>query len=122
MPLTAEAIAKLETAQNLWFGSVRPDGRPHLTPVWFVWHKDKIYLSTDPKSVKIDNIRLNPQVVAALEDGTHPVICEGTAAILSTPYPEALLAEFFRKYEWDVPADKQYHMVVEITPSKWLTW
>jgi PPOX class probable F420-dependent enzyme len=122
MTLSPDTIAKLETSQNLWFGSVRADGRPHLAPVWYVWHDGKIYISTDPQSVKVGNLRSNPQVVVALEDGNHPVICEGTAAILSTPYPKALLAVFLRKYEWDVPADKQYHMVVEVTPRKWLIW
>ncbi len=117
-----EAAAKLESAQNLWFGSVRPGGRPHLAPVWFVWHDQKIYISTDPRSVKIRNLRSNPQVVVALEDGNHPVICEGEARILPEPYPESLLAAFHAKYEWDVRADPQYNQVVEITPRKWLAW
>ncbi len=117
-----EAFAKLESQQNLWFCSVRPDGRPHLAPVWFIWHEGKVYISTDPKSVKIGNIQKNPQVAVALEDGNHPVICEGTAQILSSPYPEPLLAAFYSKYEWDIPADQQYHMVVEVTPQKWLVW
>jgi PPOX class probable F420-dependent enzyme len=122
MPIPTEAITKLTTEQNIWFVSVRPDGRPHMAPVWFVWHNDRIYIGTDPESVKIRNIRSNPNVITALEDGDHPVICEGKADFLPTPYPEPLLAAFFQKYEWDVPADKQYHMVVEITPQKWLAW
>jgi F420H(2)-dependent biliverdin reductase len=122
MPLTPEIITRLETQQNLWFGSVRADGRPHLVPVWYVWHASRLYISTDPNSVKIQNIQRNPRVVASLEDGTHPVICEGTARVMDRPYPEALLKVFYLKYEWDVPADKQYNQIVEITPEKWLTW
>ncbi len=57
-----EVIAKLESQQNIWFSSMRPDGRPHLAPVWFVWHAGKIYIGTDPKSVKSRNIRRNPRV------------------------------------------------------------
>lgn len=117
-----ELAAKLENQQNIWFSSVRPDGRPHLAPVWFVWHEGKIYIGTDPKSVKSSNIRQNDRVALALEDGTHPLICEGIARPLATPWPEALLAAFFKKYEWDLNKETQYNLVLEITPEKWLSW
>ena len=120
--LTPELIARLESQQNIWFSSVRPDGRPHLAPVWFVWHDGRIYIGTDPKSVKIANIRRNAQVTLALEDGTHPVICEGTARQVEQPWPESLLAAFFQKYEWDLNKEEQYHALVEITPARWLAW
>ena len=120
--LTAEMIARLETQQNIWFCSVRPDGRPHLAPVWFVWHAGKLYIGTDPKSVKSRNLRTNPHVTLALEDGAHPVICEGTAQPAATPLSEDLLAAFFKKYEWDLNKEAQYNLVVEVTPVKWLSW
>lgn len=122
MNLSLESLSKLETQQNLWFGSVRAGGRPHLVPVWFIWHDEKIYISTDKKSVKVRNILHNPQVVVALEDGNHPIIGEGTARLLSIPYPQSVLAAFYKKYEWDIPTDPQYNLIVEVTPSKWLAW
>ncbi len=120
--LSEEMVKKLETQQNLWFSSVRADGRPHLAPVWFVWHAGKIFIGTDPKSVKSRNIHHNPQVVVALEDGTHPLICEGIARPVTKPWPEPLLAAFFQKYEWDLSKEDQYNEVFEITPEKWLSW
>ncbi len=117
-----EVIARLESQQNIWFSSVRPDGRPHLAPVWFVWHAGRIYIGTDPKSVKSRNIRHNPRVTLALEDGTHPVICEGIARPVGRPWPGPLLAAFFKKYEWDMNKEEQYNEVIEITPEKWLAW
>lgn len=120
--LTPDAVQKLDTQVNLWFGSVRPDGRPHLAPVWFVYHQGKIFIGTDPTSVKASNIRKNRQVVAALEDGVHPVICEGTARVLDFPLPEDLLAAFYKKYEWDLNQEQEYNLVVELQPEKWLVW
>jgi len=32
------------------------DGRPHLVPIWFVLHADKLYVCTTPSSVKARNI------------------------------------------------------------------
>lgn len=120
--LSDEMITRLETQQNIWFGSVRPNGRPHLAPIWFVWHQDRFYVSTEPESVKSRNVRHNAQVILALEDGTHPVICEGQAQLLEPPWPADLLAAFNQKYEWDLTTETQYNQVIEVTPVKWLGW
>jgi F420H(2)-dependent biliverdin reductase len=120
--LSPEAVNRLDKQQVIWFASVRPDGRPHLAPVWFVWHSAKFYVGTDPKSVKSHNIQRNRAVVLALEDGDHPLICEGKAQVITSPFPEDLLAAFYKKYEWDLTKEVQYNLVVEITPEKWLGW
>ena len=36
----------LETAELFWVCTVRPDGRPHATPVVAVWAEDAIWFST----------------------------------------------------------------------------
>lgn len=117
-----EALQKLQTQQVIWFSSVRGDGRPHLAPIWFVWHAGKIYVSTDPKSVKSKNIRRDGRVALALEDGVKPVICEGIARPLPPPYDNGLKAAFFAKYEWDLDTEQQYNDLIEITPVKWMMW
>ena len=118
--ISAEIISKLESQQTIWFSSVRPDGRPHLTPVWFVWHEQKFYFGIDPASVKSRNIRHNPRVALALEDGTNPVICEGTARLVEPPLSESLLAAFFKKYEWNLLKEELFNQWVVVTPVKWL--
>jgi F420H(2)-dependent biliverdin reductase len=120
--LSNEMIARLETQQNIWFCSVRPGGRPHLAPIWFVWHNSKLFISTEPDSVKSRNVQRNPNVVLALEDGAHPVICEGKAQLLEQPLSEDLLAAFFKKYEWDLNDEAKYSQVIEVIPGKWLSW
>ena len=120
--LPKEARQRLDREQNIWIASVRPDGRPHLAPVWFVFFEDRLYIGTDQRSVKSSNMLQNPKVALALEGGDHPVICEGVARFLSQPYPEALLGVFMQKYEWDITTDDRYNQVIEISPQKWLTW
>ena len=61
-------------------------------------------------------------MVLALEDGAHPVICEGTARPVPFPLPEDLLAAFLKKFEWDLTDETQYSLVIEVTPVKWLSW
>jgi hypothetical protein len=125
MALPPEAETRLETERNIWVASVRPDGRPHLTPVWFAWHVGKLYVCTEPGSVKARNISQNRRVVLALEDGTRPVICEGIAAPVPVPWPAdmaAVAAIFRNKYDWDISSEEQYTQLLEVTPIKWLAW
>jgi PPOX class probable F420-dependent enzyme len=119
---SAEVSQKLSEKQIIWFSCVRPGGRPHLTPVWYVWLDGKIYISSEAKSVKVGAVRANPRVALSLEDGEHPVICEGTARLLDFELDERLRQAFFAKYEWDLNKEEQYRQVVEITPVKWLSW
>ena len=120
--LTPEMAEKLASQKVIWVATLRPAGRPHLAPIWYVWLQGKIYLSTDPKSVKAHNLRANPHVSLALEDGSHPLICEGAARPIPPPWPADLLAAFFEKYEWDLTKETQYIDLWEITPQKWLGW
>lgn len=120
--LSDEMVTRLESHKVIWLSSVREDGRPHLIPIWFVWQAGKIYLGTEPESVKACNIRKNPFVALALEDGEHPLICEGTARLIEKPWDEGMQAAFLKKYEWDLNTEKQYGQVIEITPVKWMAW
>lgn len=118
----ANAATRLEAARNIWVASVRPDGRPHLTPVWFVWLGKKLYICIEPEGVKGRNIRGNPHVVLALEDGSTPVICEGIAASVPAPWPQEVVALFVQKYDWNITTETKYTQLVEVTPTKWLIW
>jgi nitroimidazol reductase NimA-like FMN-containing flavoprotein (pyridoxamine 5'-phosphate oxidase superfamily) len=117
----AAALPKLAHGKNIWIATVRPDGRPHLVPVWFVWHEARFYLSIDPASVKANNLRHNSRVSLALEDGTNPVICQGNARLLEAA-PSEVTAAFRAKYDWAIEEESQYTALVEVVPARWLVW
>ncbi len=112
---------RLLTERNIWLATVRPDGRPHLVPIWFVWLHEQCYICTQ-ESVKTRNLRAHPQCSFALQDGDKPVLAEGTARFVSTPFPEDVLAEFKRKYKWNVNTDPGYTQLIAIKANKWLKW
>ena len=113
---------RLERAPNIWVSTVRPDGRPHLVPVWFVWVEGRIYICIEPESRKGRNLDANPNITVALEDAAHPVICEGEGRFLPKPWPEPVIVAFRDKYDWDISDGGRYSGLVEIAPRKWLTW
>jgi general stress protein 26 len=54
------ARALLERAELFWVSSVRPDGRPHVTPVVAVWLDGALYFSSGPDEQKSRNLASNP--------------------------------------------------------------
>jgi len=103
-------------ARNVWFATVRSDGRPHLVPIWFVVEDGRWYVCTSPHSVKARNLKANPSVALALEDGDHPYVVEGQAQpVAVTP---SVAQKFKTKYDWDITADSQYTQLIEVTVSR----
>ncbi len=113
---------RLARERNIWLATVRPDGRPHLVPLWFAWHERQLYLCIQPGSVKAANLAQNPRVSLALENGDAPLICEGVASVVPPPWPEALSVIFQQKYGWDIVVDNDYTQLVGVQPRKWLSW
>jgi PPOX class probable F420-dependent enzyme len=117
MTLDPQVERRLQTEQNLWLATVRPDGAPHLVPIWFVWVTGKIYLCTGADSVKVHNLSHNPHVSIALEDGTHPIVIEGLAQPIGA-VPKPVIEAFNKKYDWNISTDNEYNQVVEIEPQR----
>jgi len=63
---------------------VRKDGRPHVTPVWFVLDGDSLVFNTWHTSVKAVNIRRDGRVCLCVDDEKPPfsyIQIEGTAVL-----------------------------------------
>ena len=88
-PLQAQILERLEQEEYGFLITVRPDGRPHAIPVCFLYENDSILVFSLPDSVKVRNIRENPQVSLALESfgfGDYfSVVIEGTAELVDEP-------------------------------------
>ncbi|NBE96749.1 pyridoxamine 5'-phosphate oxidase family protein [Nonomuraea sp. KC401] len=55
-----DAVAALGNAELFWVSTIRPDGRPHVTPVVGVWLDDAFYFSTGPEEQKAKNLAAGP--------------------------------------------------------------
>jgi pyridoxine/pyridoxamine 5'-phosphate oxidase len=78
-----EATQHLEQAQVFWLSTVRPDGRPHVTPLLAVWLDSALYFCTGESERKARNLAHNAQCVLttgcnALSEGLDLVV-EGEA-------------------------------------------
>jgi nitroimidazol reductase NimA-like FMN-containing flavoprotein (pyridoxamine 5'-phosphate oxidase superfamily) len=61
---------RLERAHNYWLATTRPDGRPHVTPVWGAWVDDAFYFDGIWTARWARNLATNPAATVHLESGT----------------------------------------------------
>jgi PPOX class probable F420-dependent enzyme len=74
----------LDHVRTASLATVRPDGRPHVAPVWFDLDGDAFVLSTGENTVKGRNMRRDPRVSLCIDDDKPPfhfAIIEGTAKL-----------------------------------------
>ena len=57
-----QARELLARAELYWISTVRPDGRPHVTPLIAVWLDGALYFSTGEEERKARNLAANPHV------------------------------------------------------------
>ena len=96
----AEARGRLESAEVFWISTVRPDGRPHVTPLISVWLDDVPYFCTGPNERKAKNLAHNRHCILTtgsntLGDGLDLVV-EGDAVRITD---EARLRQIADLYE-----------------------
>src|SRR5438270_4182877 len=59
----AEARQQLDRAEVYWLSTVRPDGRPHVTPIVSVWLDDALVFVTGRSERKADNLAQNSHCI-----------------------------------------------------------
>ena len=101
--------AKMRDALSYWLATTRPDGRPHVVPVWGVWLDETFYFSTGPTTVNARNLAANPAIAIHLESGEDAVILEGRAEPVSEPSLVGRINEVYvPKYDEDHPMQHFY--------------
>jgi PPOX class probable F420-dependent enzyme len=122
---------RLRSEPTVWLSSTRPDGRPHVVPVWFNWDGSVFDLFSKPNAQKVRNLREHADVMLAVgqpNEAFEVELVEGTATVLPDPTVEVIAPTMFEKYA-DLMAraalDRQtfvttYSQPVRITPIRFL--
>ena len=121
--LSEAARLRLEQERAVWFVTVRPDGTPHVTPVWFVLDRDTWWIASAQRNVKVANVEQQPQVSLALPDPDRPLVAQGRAHVVRSGFPEAVTTAFAEKYGgWDVSSVEPDgpRVLLEVTVDRWL--
>jgi nitroimidazol reductase NimA-like FMN-containing flavoprotein (pyridoxamine 5'-phosphate oxidase superfamily) len=76
----------LDGAETYWVSSVRPDGRPHVTPLLGIWLNGSMYFCTGDDERKAKNLAENPRCILTTGCNTLDgldVVVEGEVAKVS---------------------------------------
>ena len=102
------AEQRLRRSRNYWLATVRPEGRPHVMPVWGLWLDGVFYFSTGRQSRKSRNLEENARCVICTEKTEEAVILEGVAReVPGRSLRQKFLALYERKYGWDMSSFKE---------------
>jgi putative heme iron utilization protein len=119
-PLTATEVIELANSRVLTIAAtVRPDGRPHLSPTDLVAVEGIFYLGVDEATARYRNLKANPAVTVMLADGSkRQAILEGNAKFLdmSSGIAKKVLEAQRKKYGWVTDG------LAEFQPLKAFTW
>ena len=119
----ADLLDRLDRERSVWLCTLRPDGSPHQTPVWFSFQGGQFWIATAAASVKVRNLRSDPRVSLALPDPDAPVVAEGTAVVVERPFPAEVAAALRDRYPgWDVTVDwpDGRYVLLRVTVTRWL--
>ena len=132
----AHAEDRLRRDEMIWITTVRPDGQPQTSAVWFHWDGTDFLLVSQPRSPKIRNIEADPRVSLNLNGagyGSDLVVVEGTAELVPDyasgrwPDPDRIEA-YYAKYERALRDDLRssatemaaaFSTALRITPTRW---
>jgi PPOX class probable F420-dependent enzyme len=109
--------------------TLRKDGSPHVTPIWYMYDRGQLIINTTTERVKYRNIRRDPRVCLLVDDGYPYVMVEGKARIASERDPrkdiENLAVRYLGEEEGKKEARERYlkmHRVsIEIVPERVVT-
>lgn len=128
--LAEKSIAKLGTAnpKNL---------QPHVTPVWFEWDGESLWISAFISTRKARDVERNPRISVLIDDHTpgkaaRAVLMEGLAEFISVPsvvqerslsvYTKYLGPEGVKEQgpaSWVVDPENR---IIKLTPDKIYAW
>lgn len=131
--LNDRVTERLQHEQIIWLTTVRTDGMPTPTPVWFHWDGAQVLIFSQPNALKVRNIRANPNVALHFHtdaEGGDVAILLGTAQINEPPVAATQLAAYLAKYTEGIkminmtPESLQqaYSTALRVTPTHLRTW
>ena len=88
-------------------------GAPHMTPVWYLYERGRLYISISVHSVKYRHLQRDPRLSVCI-DGCHSdartVMFTGTAELLpgNDPLAAKFLWRIIRRYHETETAARQY--------------
>jgi PPOX class probable F420-dependent enzyme len=124
-----EFAERLQKAYYVWFTTVRDDGMPQPTPVWFLWENGTFLIYTMPDSQKMRNVKANPLVALSYSesaDAADYLVIMGEAKVERNVLPPSQNAAYMQKYTQGIADinmtassfDKTFSTAIRVIPTR----
>jgi PPOX class probable F420-dependent enzyme len=126
--------ARLTSTPVAWLTTVRADGQPQSSYVWFHFDGTDLLVASQPSAAKLRNIRTNPRVSFHLDgdgQGGSVLTLDGVAEIIDDGPPPERIGAYLTKYDEAIRTQlrttpeelrRDYSSTVRITPSRIRAW
>ena len=126
--LSQPILARLATVHN---------DRPHVTPIWYAWDGNSIWMETHPKYLKVRNLEKNPNCALTIDCAQgglriKGVIMEGVAELIDQPEDlvMGIVRQIYIRYMGEeslvASTPKQMydgpHVLIKLAPEKIISW
>ncbi|HEY3716067.1 MAG TPA: PPOX class F420-dependent oxidoreductase [Jatrophihabitantaceae bacterium] len=101
--------------------TVRPDGDPAVTPMWYVWDGEVLRFTHTTRRTKLRNIEHNPHVSLSVNDPDQPyryLQARGTVERIEPDPTGAFYLELAQRYGQDrgAPPDAADRVIIVVRP------
>jgi PPOX class probable F420-dependent enzyme len=126
VPESHQDLLKDETKAFAFVATVKADGSPHVTAVWFNTDGEHILFNTMPTTAKYRNVQENEEIALAIFEPGNPyryLQVQGrvqTTAEGAVEHTHALSHKYTGK-DFDMPADMERRKFV-VTPEHVTVW
>ncbi len=121
--------AVIASAEYMWLTTVREDGMPQPTPVWFIWDGETFLVFSTPNAQKVKNIRANPKVALNYTDSADAetyLVIMGEAKIVDDGVNVMTHSAYLEKYREGIKGigmtpesmAAEYSAAIRITPTR----
>lgn len=112
----------------VWLTTVRRDGTPQPSPVWFLWDGESVLMYSRPNQQKQRNIERNPKVSLNFDGDGHGgdiIVITGEARIVAGAPPATDVPDYLAKYAESIKRigmdaasfAQAYSLAIRITPT-----
>ncbi|MCJ7725155.1 MAG: TIGR03667 family PPOX class F420-dependent oxidoreductase [Acidimicrobiia bacterium] len=132
-PQGARAIARLTDEKIIWLTTVRRNGQPQTSPVWFLFQDGEFLVYSLPGTARTANLDANPLVSLHLDgngEGGDIVSIEGNARLDTEALPSNQVEAYQEKYAGFIAGHgwtpesfaTDYPIAIRIMPTRSRAW
>ena len=124
----ARVARRLGEERIAWLTTVRPNGTPEPSPIWFLWDRKTLLIYSKPNTQKLRNIARNPNVALHFDGdgrGGDIIVITGTARVDEDAPPASQIPAYVEKYAERMQNNRMtaasfardYSVAIRVTPT-----